>query len=231
MTHQELKATRQSKYDELFNKIGLFWAFSNEQFTEGKEKHPITEGFKYVSIGMGGYFPGQNKQEYIDGMDAIKAWEKKASRELKKSRDEIEKAILSELNNHECFYSGGIDDVVDLFKGIYTINQIRAVYRKWANKPVDPREKAQEIEDNTTIYDSGDSTIDRITVILNNFHRESTVNNKTVTLYECLATDMDGGTSFSQFSEAEKGEHLGKIVKFGSLPTKVQNHIIERLSR
>lgn len=131
MTYHELKATRQLKYDELFKAVDLFWAFGESQWNEGKKAHPVDEGFKYVSIGMGGYFPGQNKQTYIKGMDAINAWEKQENAELKKNRDEIEKAILYELNNHEAFYSGEIDDVIDLFKGVYTTEQIRKVYRKY----------------------------------------------------------------------------------------------------
>lgn len=130
MTYAQLKQERQAKYDELFRKVGLFWAFSNEQFDEGKKKHPVAEGCKYMSIGSGGYFPGQNRQIWIDGMDALNAWEKQANKEIKESRAETEKAILYELNNHECFYTGDIDDVVDLFKGVYTIQQIRKVYRK-----------------------------------------------------------------------------------------------------
>ena len=130
MTYQELKDQRQAKFDELFAKVGLFWAFGEEQFDEGMKAHPATDGHKYLSIGMGGYVPGQNKQAYTDGMDAIRAWEKTANAELKANRAEIEKAILYELNNHEAFYTGEIDDVVDLFKGVYTVAQIRAVYKK-----------------------------------------------------------------------------------------------------
>lgn len=144
MTYAELKATRQKKYDELFEAVHLFWAFSNEQFAEGKKKHPVDEGFKYVSIGMGGYFPGQYKQQYIDGMDAIHAWEKQARKEMRETEKQTEDAILYELNNHECFYTGEIDEVVELFEGIYTREQIRKVYRKWVNKPTSPKEKAQE---------------------------------------------------------------------------------------
>lgn len=132
MTYQELKARRQAKYDALIEQAHVFWAFSNEQFAEGKAKHPVDDGSKYVSIGMGGYLPGQYKQVWIDGIDAITAWEKQANAELKANRAEEEKAILYELNNHEAFYSGEIDDVVGLFEGVYTREQIRKVYKKYA---------------------------------------------------------------------------------------------------
>ena len=130
MTYAELKKQRQAKYDELFEKVELFWAFGQEQFDEGKKAHPVTEGERYISVGMGGYFPSQHKQAYLDGMDALKVWEKQAKAELKANRDEQEKAILYELNNHEAFYSSEIDDVVDLFEGVYTREEIRKVYLK-----------------------------------------------------------------------------------------------------
>ena len=134
MTYATLTKERQAKHTELFDRVGLFWAFSTEQFTEGKTKHPVTDGQKYLSIGMGGYFPGQNMQAYKDGMDELSAWEKQAKKELKESRAESEKAILYELNNHECFYTGEIDDVVDLFEGVYAVQEIRKVYKANAGK-------------------------------------------------------------------------------------------------
>lgn len=134
MTYAELKATRQAKYDELFKAVDLFWAFGEDQWNEGKKAHPVDEGFKYVSIGMGGYFPGQNKRAYIDGMDALNTWDKQAKKDMKESKLESEKAILYELHNHEAFYTGEIDDVVDLFKGVYTVAQIKAVYKKNVGK-------------------------------------------------------------------------------------------------
>lgn len=143
MTYPELKATRQSKYNGLFENIGLFWAFGNDQFDEGKKKHPLSEGMKYCSIGAGGYFPGQNKEAYIKGMDGINAWEKIAKAELKANEAETEKAILYELNNHECFYSCDITDVVDIFDGVYTTEQIRKVYKKYTNLQLQ-LEKSQE---------------------------------------------------------------------------------------
>jgi len=48
--------------------VGIFWAFSNEQFDEGKAKYPLEDGVKYQSIGAGGYFAGQHKEEFVTGM-------------------------------------------------------------------------------------------------------------------------------------------------------------------
>lgn len=136
MTYAELKKTRQAKYDELFNAIGLFWAFGEDQFAAGKAKNPVTEGHKYVSIGMGGYFSGQYRKAYHDGMDALDAWEKQAKAELKESRAESANAILYELNNHEAFYTGEFDEVVEIFKGVYTREEIRKVYKANVGKIV-----------------------------------------------------------------------------------------------
>lgn len=146
MTYQQLKQERQAKYTALFDSVGLFWAFGREQFEEGKKKNPVTDGHKYISIGAGGFFPGQNKQAYLDGMDEIRAWEKEANRAIKESREETEKAIAYELNNYECFYTASIEPVVELFEGTYTRKQIQQVYRKYVNKPVGPRDKILEAQ-------------------------------------------------------------------------------------
>ena len=47
-----------------------------------------------------------------------------------KKKNLVEAEILDELQNHECFYTGDISDVVDLFEGTYTKQQIRDVYNK-----------------------------------------------------------------------------------------------------
>jgi len=131
MTYQEYKKQVQAKYDELFKECHIFWAFGDKQWEEGKAKHPVIEGHKYVSIGSGGYFPGQYKQQYIEMMDAIKAWEKQAKKEMRETREETEKSILYELNNHEAFYTGDYSEVVALFEGVYTAKQIKQVYSKY----------------------------------------------------------------------------------------------------
>jgi hypothetical protein len=124
----ELKQEREAKHSELFKKVGLFWAFSNEQFVENKTS--LKEGEKYVSIGAGGYLPKGNVDEFIKGMDEISKWYKS---EIKKNKAE-EKEIAYELHNHECFYTNDISDVVEMFEGVYTEKQIRLVYYKEIQK-------------------------------------------------------------------------------------------------
>ncbi len=134
MTYAELKTERQKRYDELMEKVGIFWAFSNEQFEEGRKKYPLKKGFKYQSIGAGGYFAGQFKEEFVGGMTKLNDWEKQARAEVRDTKSEIEKQILHELRNYECFYNGEIDDVVDLFEGVYSKEQIAKVYKKYFSK-------------------------------------------------------------------------------------------------
>ena len=109
---------------ELFEKCGVFFAFSDKQFDENKT--PLKEGEKYVSIGGGGYMPKGSIKAFEEGMKAINSYGKQ---KVKKGNLQ-ETEILYELQNHECFYTGDISDVVDLFEGTYTVKQIRDVYNK-----------------------------------------------------------------------------------------------------
>lgn len=128
-TYKDLKAQEQAKYNELLDKCQVFWAFSKEQFEEGKAKYPIAEGAKYASIGAGGYMPSSNVDEFIAGNKAIEKWKKQARKEVK-----AEEAILYELNNHEAFYTGTIADAMEVLGPIgYTTEQVKKVYH--ANRP------------------------------------------------------------------------------------------------
>jgi hypothetical protein len=56
---------------------------------------------------------------------------KKHKKELKDAKQAKEEAILYELKNHECFYTGSIEDVVDLFNGVYSKKDILTVFKKY----------------------------------------------------------------------------------------------------
>jgi hypothetical protein len=122
--YQNIKKEKEKMTTELFKECGVFFAFSDKQFEENKT--PLKEGEKYVSIGGGGYLPKGKVDAFMKGMKAINSYGKQ---KVKKGNLQ-ESEILYELQNHECFYTGDISDVVDLFEGTYTVKQIRDVYNK-----------------------------------------------------------------------------------------------------
>jgi len=127
MDYQQIKKQTQDNLTVLFEKYGVFFAFSSEQFEEGMKKYPVNEGEKYSSLGMGGYLPAKNKAGFRAEYDKLYEDERKA---LKAAKHEAENAIRYELANYECYYSNDISPVVDIFKGIYTRAQIVKVYHK-----------------------------------------------------------------------------------------------------
>jgi hypothetical protein len=123
-TIAQIKAEQEEKLSKLFKDCHVFFAFSAEQFQESKtEKQPDE---KYVHCGAGMYMPRSFDAPFESGFSDIQKWYKA---EVKKSKA-WEKEILYELNNHECYYTGDISPVVELFAGTYTKEQIFRVYKK-----------------------------------------------------------------------------------------------------
>lgn len=122
-TYTEIREESSRKLDALIKEVGMFFAFSQKQFNEGKT--PLSEGDKYVSIGAGGYMPKSNVQKFLKGQYEIATWEQL---EIKKARRLKEDHIIYELNNHECFYTNDIDDAVRVLP--YPRKDIIKVYNK-----------------------------------------------------------------------------------------------------
>jgi len=123
-TISQIKAEEQEKLSVLLKECHVFFAFSTEQFNENKtEKQPDE---KYVHCGAGMYMPRSFVASFESGFSDLNKWYKS---EVKKSKL-WEKEIAYELNNHECYYTGDISPVVEMFAGTYTKKQILDVYRK-----------------------------------------------------------------------------------------------------
>lgn len=122
MTLQEIEIKKTEMQTELFNEVGLFWAFSNEQFD--KNKTPLGESDKYMSFPGGGYFPKNNKNVLKEGLEKIHAF----GRDQVKSAKLQEEEILRQLYNRECFYICDATEVINMFAGIYTKQQILNVF-------------------------------------------------------------------------------------------------------
>lgn len=114
---QELKDKHQKDYSNCMNSFGVFWAFSDQQFAEGKTL--LEEGDKYVSIGGGGYMP---KSKVDNMLIALKEIDKKHRQNIKRIKGSVEE-IISSVNNYE----GNINDTIREFDGIYTPEYIMRV--------------------------------------------------------------------------------------------------------
>jgi len=61
----------QAAQTEIFNELGVFFAFSNDQFKKGCEEVGATKDNKVCSFGHGGYVLSKNLDSLIDGLNEI----------------------------------------------------------------------------------------------------------------------------------------------------------------
>lgn len=127
MEVRELKEEYTNKYNEELMKCGVFFAFGNEQFQENKT-YKEDNNSSYISLGMGAYISEKDLEKYKNFCDII-------AKDLKKdfiTKVDKKDYILYELSNHECFYTGEIEDAHEVLKDYYkdiTLEEIRQVYR------------------------------------------------------------------------------------------------------
>ena len=100
----------------------MFFAFSNEQFAENKCE--LKEGDKYTAYGSGAYLPNSELTAFKKDMQELDQWFKDEI----KNNDLRKQLILDELNNHECFYTGEIEDCLDALGDEYTFDEVYQIY-------------------------------------------------------------------------------------------------------
>lgn len=120
----------QAKQTEMFNKYGVFFAFSNDQVIEGRgenAKRGFPEDTKLCNLGGGMICPSHNAKLVASELDRI--WMEAVAQDLMENGKEA--IIVRELYNHECFYTGNWLDVVDSLS-IYNITkeEVLITFRK-----------------------------------------------------------------------------------------------------
>lgn len=112
-------------------KYDCFFAFSNQQFSEGlKSIRPLKEGEKIVSIGAGGY--GTR-----DGVDRLFAYYDEVNARIKAECDPQE-VYVYEYNNHESFISWDGDlEAIRLIYSIWGEEVARKIDRKSVFYPIE----------------------------------------------------------------------------------------------
>jgi hypothetical protein len=124
MNIAEIKKQKEANFNKLITDCKVFFAFSNEQFA--KNKTPLQEGEKYISIGAGGYMPKSM-------VDAFRAGSKQIEKDYKeaiKAHKQRKENILYELNNHEAFYTNDIEETLEALGSDYTRSEVMEVFKK-----------------------------------------------------------------------------------------------------
>lgn len=98
---------------EVFEKYGVFFAFSSEQFQEGLKKVGANENNKVCEFGGGMYGLSKNADAIIEALDNIQ--KNAIAQDIEENG--IEKIISRELGNHEAQITGSIADTVDALEG------------------------------------------------------------------------------------------------------------------
>jgi hypothetical protein len=112
----------EGKQTALFNRTGTIFAFSQKQFEEGRK-----DNVKYVNLGQGMLTEKPFVEEVINGLDKI--YKDAIKQDLKENGKD--KIILRELENHEAFYVGDIEDTIHKLEDYpITKNQIKKIYQK-----------------------------------------------------------------------------------------------------
>ena len=136
MTITELKQKKQNMYSTIFEDLGVFFAFGNEQLQEGldnlKQKGLLLEGEKLAPIGAGGFLPSKNMTDFKNELAKVEKWYKYQIKDLKEGKKSL---ILHELRNYECFYSNDISDTFEVLLPLgITKKEIEKVYNEYRNR-------------------------------------------------------------------------------------------------
>ena len=121
-TITQIKDEEQKKLSKLFDSLGIFFAFSNEQFNAGKK-----QGVNYTTDGRGMIIPQENTKIFLQSFLAIL---KETNVEFN-NNIKMDDYIYYELGNYECYYTGEYEEVFELVKKIYpqcTMKDVKRVY-------------------------------------------------------------------------------------------------------
>lgn len=120
----------QDKQTELFNRLGVFFAFSDKQF-----KEQAKDGVEYCTVlGAGDCVPKQHAKEFAEQLELIH----KEGREKELAEKGLDQIIEDELANYECWYTGYIDDAMPSLEAYgATREQVLTVFRTAAHRHED----------------------------------------------------------------------------------------------
>lgn len=128
----DLEREHQERMSAVFDKHGIFWAFSDEAFEE--KRKPNVE---YVGVIGGGCCPKSNVKAFYLDFANLQEERKKAFQ----SNTTMDEVIVRELANHECYYTGDYSVILEVVKMAFpecTLEDLASVYK---------RERPKHLED------------------------------------------------------------------------------------
>lgn len=100
----ELKERHQREFDE-FPKM---FAFSKEQFAEGRKKLRVSSDKHLIGIGFGGFIRDTDRRAYLD----LVSRHAKEKKEALQDEEYCYEMFYHELNNHEYTYTGDDEETI-----------------------------------------------------------------------------------------------------------------------
>lgn len=107
----EIKNNNQKRFNDFAEKH-IYWifAFSNKEFDEKLKEHDLTKD-NIISIGAGGFIKKEHKNLYLKEMDRL--YKNDAFKQILDDDEEVKKAFIYELANHEYCITYNLDDTLD----------------------------------------------------------------------------------------------------------------------
>ena len=124
-----VKKENDNRMTKCFDKYGVFFAFGNEQLAKGVAKLNLKEGEKVVSLGHAMFCKAALADDFSNEFSEVC---KQNSKSLKEKAG-IDNLIRYELSNHECYYTGDIEDAVDALAS-YDITDIELIRKIFAEE-------------------------------------------------------------------------------------------------
>lgn len=122
---KHLQDYMEKKQTEVFDKYGVFFAFSKEQLNKGIEKNKangiIEDGERHTSTGTGMIAPSKHVEEVMMQLDKI--YVDSIQEDIKENG--ISNIIQRELDNHEYVITGDIEDTVEKLADYPEIDEVR----------------------------------------------------------------------------------------------------------
>ena len=114
------------KHSKEVNAFPMFFAFSNQSFSEGMQKLGLYDADQVCAIGAGGYIRKTDKDKFIELLRGHRQEREEAIANDKTGDGFIYEMFLYELSNHEYSYTLDYED---------TLNALGLTYEDLENNP------------------------------------------------------------------------------------------------